>query len=429
MMSGHNAAKKAVQEGPRIKLSGSIIQVELDKEGFKTLLRVGEAVKKRHAEQTSAREQAIAAKEPPKQIPTGPAADRRERSPSFMPGPISSSSPPPPKSYISTDLSRRSSEARRTIDPRTVQDASRSRATSPSPVRDKQRSVSDNRYRRRSPELRSRRERSRSTDRSRQRARSPSRDRSQARDRSEGRDDHRYRPRSRSRSRGHRRDRDDFRDSRRYSPRRRDDSRRLQSDSRDEYHWRRSPSPDRRRDDRRRSPTPLDRSSSSADNYPLSTKAIDEYRPPYSSRFRRGVNDTDSLPRNADRRYRDLTPAASPGRSCHTPQPSDRDEERGRSRKRTPPPRTRTPSSSPSHSSQRRSGTHDRNWRRDSSGSSPSARPPLLSSVMSHKIGGRPYIFINDRDLPVRRFTSRDLGLCFKAFHPSVDSLRDAIDF
>ena len=41
-------------------------------------------------------------------------------------------------------------------------------------------------------------------------------------------------------------------------------------------------------------------------------------------------------------------------------------------------------------------------------------------SFMSHKLRGRPYIFINDRDLPVDRFSSRDLGLCFKKFHPSV---------
>jgi len=45
---------------------------------------------------------------------------------------------------------------------------------------------------------------------------------------------------------------------------------------------------------------------------------------------------------------------------------------------------------------------------------------PLLSSAISQKVGGRPYIFINDRDLPVGRFSSRDLGLCFKQFHPSV---------
>lgn len=39
---------------------------------------------------------------------------------------------------------------------------------------------------------------------------------------------------------------------------------------------------------------------------------------------------------------------------------------------------------------------------------------------MSYRLGGRPYIFISDRDLPVRRFSSRDLGLCFKTYHPSV---------
>jgi histone-lysine N-methyltransferase SETD1 len=45
---------------------------------------------------------------------------------------------------------------------------------------------------------------------------------------------------------------------------------------------------------------------------------------------------------------------------------------------------------------------------------------PLLTPSMSHRLGGRPYIFISDRDLPVRRFSSRDLGLCFKTYHPSV---------
>lgn len=40
--------------------------------------------------------------------------------------------------------------------------------------------------------------------------------------------------------------------------------------------------------------------------------------------------------------------------------------------------------------------------------------------AISQKVGGRPYIFISDCDLPVRRFSSRDLGLCFKSYHPSV---------
>ena len=400
MMSGHTAAKKAAQEGVRIKLGGTIVQVELDKDGLKTLRRMGEAVKKRHAEQAAqqaAREQAVAAKEAPllapKTIPTGPAADRRRESLStLMP-----TTPPPPTS--TPRLNSPARDSRRSIDSRTpLNDIPRSRRTSPSPIRDRTKSFSDTRFRQRSPEPRSRpRDRSRSIERSHYRARSRSRSRSRdshsrsrsrPRDWSRDREDRRYRQRSRSRSRSldRRRDRDD---SRRYSPRRR------------------SPSPDRRRDDAPRHRTD-DRSPS---------VTVDEYRPPYSTRFRPGVDSP--VPRDR----RPLTPTASPVRTRTS---TDRDDDRGRSRKRTPPPRTRGSSSdSSSPDGRRRSTNHDRERRRHKSSESRSPslsriRIPVLSPAMSNKLRGRPYVFINDRDLPVDRFSARDLGLCFKKFHPAV---------
>lgn len=417
MMSGHMSAKKAVQEGVRIKLGGTIVQVELDKDGLKTLRRMGEAVKKRHAEQAAqqaAREQAVAAKETPvptsKLIPTGPAADRRRESlPTLMQSKSNTPPPPPSTSHLNSPMP----DSRRSIDSRTpLMDISRSRRTSPSPVRDRQKSMSDSRFRPRSPEPRLRhRDRSRSIERSYPRPRSRSREsrprsRSRPRDRSRDRDDRRYRQRSRSRSRSldRRRDKDELR---RYSPRRRSISR-----GRDDYR-RRSPSPDRRRDDRRRSITPPphrqdDRSSS---------VNVDEYRPQYSSRFRPGVDSP--VPRDR----RPLTPTASPVR---TRMSSDRDDDRGRPRKRTPPPRTRMSSDSSSpDDGRRRSTNHDRERRRDNSSESQSPSPsririPVLSPAMSNKLRGRPYIFISDRDLPVGRFSARDLGLCFKKFHPAV---------
>ena len=53
MMSGHASAKKAVQDGSRIKLGGTLVQVEFDQDGLKTLRKMGEAVKKRHAVQAA----------------------------------------------------------------------------------------------------------------------------------------------------------------------------------------------------------------------------------------------------------------------------------------------------------------------------------------------------------------------------------------
>ena len=396
MMSGHNSAKKAVQEGVRIKLGGSIVQVELDKDGLKTLRRMGEAVKRRHAEQAAqqaAREQANAAKETPvptpKPIPTGPAADRRKES---IPTIIPPKPTTPPLAPSTSNLNPLARDSRRSIDSRIpTNDASRTRRTSPSPVRDRQKSTSDTRYRQRTPEPRSH-----------PRPRSRSRSRSRQRDRSRERDTHRYRHRSRSRSRSidRRRDRDD---SRRYSPRRPSPSR-----NRDD-HRRRSPSPDRRR--RSPSPPPRHRSDDRA-----SSVNIDEYRPPYFSRFRPGVDSP--VPRDR----KPLTPTASPVRNRTT---SDRDDDRGRARKRTPP-RTRTSSDSSSADGRRRSTNHDRERRRDRASSesrspSPSRiRIPVLSPAMSNKVRARPYIFVSDRDLPVGRFSSRDLGLCFKKYHPAV---------
>lgn len=50
LMSGHVSAKKAIKEATRIRLGGSIVQVELDKDGLKTMRRMGEALIKRYAE-------------------------------------------------------------------------------------------------------------------------------------------------------------------------------------------------------------------------------------------------------------------------------------------------------------------------------------------------------------------------------------------
>ena len=391
---------------------------------------MGEAVKKRHAEQAAqvaAREAATSVKDTPpiapKPIPTGPASDRREKSPPCIPAVKLSTPPPPPQQLVPPDSSRLNSDSRRSIDSRTpLNESSRSRRNSPSPTRDRQKSISDTKYRTRSPEPRSYlRDRSHSRDRSHPHStdRSRPRDPSRPRDRSRGRDDHRYRPRSRSRSLNRRRD--SRHDPRRYSPRRRSISR-----SRDDYHRRRSPSPTRRR----RSPSPPhhriseDRPGSPLDKYSHSSSSIDEYRPSYSTRFRPGIHDISPA------RKRDKTPT-SPPRRRHTPQ-SDRDEERGRPRNRSAEPRTRTPSDSQSSLDRRRSTNHhDRGRRRTPNSDSVSRSPtriPLLSSTMSHKLGGRPYIFINDSDLPVDRFSSRDLGLCFKKFHPSVLPRRSVSD-
>ena len=447
-MSGHVSAKKAVQEGVKVRLGGSFVQVELDKDGLKTVRRVGEAIKKRHAvqaAQVAAREQAekaAAAKDNPppipKSIPTGPAADRKSQTPIT---PISHPPPPPAPTNshpTPTERLRVNSDARRSIDERTpTHDSSRSRRTSPSPPRDRHKSISDSKYRGRSPDDRSRpRERSRSRervryrshsrDRSRLRDRSHPRDRSRPRSRSRGRDEYRSRRRSPSRSRSPSIDRWRGRDDRRYSPPRRSDSR-----GRDPRYRRRSPSTDRSRErdrsrDRRRSLTPRklrtldDRPPQSVtEKYPPPPpSSIDEYRPAYSSRFRPGIDDK---PPARDRTVRDLTPN-SPPRGHRTPLGSaERDDDRGRTRKRSPLPRTRTPSSSRSPIGRRRRPASSS----ESRSRSPTSGIPLLSSSVSHKLGGRPYIFISDRDLPVRTFSSRDLGLCFKKFHPSVSLLRD----
>lgn len=425
MMSGHASAKKAVQDGPRIKLGGAIVQIELDKDGLKSMRRVGEAIKKKHAEQASAKEQAAAKDATPpitKAVPTGPAADRKTSVSHDIPPPP----PPPPSShhlhYPSSDLLN--GDSRRSVDVRTpLHESSRSRRTSPSPPRSRQISHVDSRYRAKSPEDRSRhrsrsrtpsrervrlRDRSRSKERLDYRGRSRSGDRTHYRDRSQDRDGYRSRHRSRSRSTDRRRDRDD----RRYSPRRRSVSR-----SRDRRY--RSPSPYRRR----RSPSPPDHRRTSDDHSTernTSSSNIDEYRPPYSSRFRPGV-DNITPPREKDRRLRDISPSSNPNRSRRTPL-SDRDDDRGRSRKRSPAPRTRSPSVSSSPvDSRKRSTAHDRRRRDSSSNSrSPPRRIPKLSPTISQRVGGRPYIFVSDRDLPVRRFSSRDLGLCFKKYHPSV---------
>ena len=353
MMSGHAAATKAVQDGSKIKLGGAFVHVELDKDGLKTVRRVGEHMKKRLAEQAAAKEKTVI----PKPIPTGPAADRREkpRSPT-----VTAEVPPPPPKPDSSKLNdlRRQSESRTPLP-----DSSRTRQSSP-----------------------------RSHDRRKSTVEASHRGRS----RSRGRDD-RNRHRSPSPS---------------YSPDWRRDSRRYRSPSRDRdrYHRRRSPSYDRRR-----SSSPRHRKAS--DDRP-SAKEIDEYRPSYSSRFRPGVDDFSPSRRNGTR-SRDLTPDASPSRRRKSP---DRGEERGRSRRRSPLSRTRTPSDSRSPDERWRKA-HEKDRRRDSDSHSRAVSPsdvPRLPSFISHKIGGRPYIFISDRDLPVRQFSARDLGLCFKKFHPSV---------
>ena len=412
LMSGHVSAKKAVQEAGKIRLGGSFVQCELDKDGLKTIRRVGEAVKKRHAEHV-AREQAAAAQDTPpialKPIPTGPASERREKSP-----PALVVTPPPPPAlqpFIAPDHLRLNSDPRRSIDSRTsLNESSRSRRTSP-PPRNRQQSISDTKHRARSPDLRSYpRERERS------RSRPPnSPDRSRRRDRSRVREDRGYQGRSRSRSRSIDRRRDSRLDSRRYSPRRRRDSR-----SHNDYHRRRSPSPPKRhRSPSPRSHRPDDRAGSPLEKSGQSSSSIDEYRPAHSARFRQGIHDRS--PSRERKERRDLSPEPSLARS--RPPQSERDEERGRPRKRSPIPRTRTPNDSHSPLDRQRSTNHERGRRRDPS-SSP-RRLPVLSTAMSHKLGGRPYIFINDRDLPVRRFSSRDLGLCFKKFHPSVFLLHD----
>jgi hypothetical protein len=439
-MSGHVSAKKAVQEGARIRLGGSSIQIELDKDGLATVRRMGEAVKKRHAElaaQAAEREQAAAAKENPsilpKPIPTGPAAERIDRSPPAVRPLKSTTPPPPPQLLFAADHSRLNSDSRRGMDSWTpLRESSRSRRTSPSPPRGRQKSISDNRYRARSPESRSYlRGRSISRDRSNLRQHSRSRERSRSRD------DYHYRQRSRSRSRSMDRGRyrDDRYDSRRPSPRRRQRRRRSISRNRDDHHRRRSPSSDYWRDDRQRSSTPRssripdDRPSSSHDRYAASSSSIDEHRPPYSTRFRSGVDDrSPSRERVGDQRP---TSNATPPRSRRTPPPPGRDEERGRPRKRSSIPRSRTSSDSSGSVENHRSTNHDRRrgrFRSPNSESRSPVRPPHLSSFISHKLSGRPYIFINDRDLPVRRFSSRDLGMCFRKFHPSVSPAKCLIN-
>ena len=163
-MSGHVSAKKAVQEGAKVRLGGSHVQVELDQDGLKTVRRVGEAIKKRHAvqaAQVAAREQAekaAAAKDippvPPKPIPTGPAADRKSQTPIVPPSHV----PPPTTHSLSapTERLRLNSDARRSIDERTpIHESSGSRRT-PSPPRDRHKPISDSKYRGRSPDDRSR---------------------------------------------------------------------------------------------------------------------------------------------------------------------------------------------------------------------------------------------------------------------------------
>ena len=112
LMSGHVSAKKAVSEAGKIRLGGSFVQVEFDKDGLKTIRRMGEAMKKRLAEQAAqvaAREAATAVKDTspiaPKPIPTGPAGDRREKSPPFVPALKLAipPPPPPPQQFIAPD--------------------------------------------------------------------------------------------------------------------------------------------------------------------------------------------------------------------------------------------------------------------------------------------------------------------------------------
>lgn len=439
MMSGHVSAMKAVQEGARVRLGGSSVQIELDKDGLTMVRRVGEAVKKRHAElaaQAAEREQAAAAaaaataKENPsvlpKPIPTGPAAERRDKSPPAVKLPKLMT---PPQSHFPADHLRMNSDSWRGMNSWTPQrESSKNRRTSPSPPRDRQKSVSGNRYRPRSPESRSY-PRGRSDSRDRSNVRQHSRSRERSRDR----DDYHYRQQSRSRSRSvdRGRYRDDRLDSRRHSPRRR----RSISRNRDHHHRRRSPSSDYSRDDRRGSVTPRsarisdDRPSSSHDRHSASSSSVDEYHPPYSARFRQGVDDrSPSRERVGDQH---LTPNTSPPRNRRSPLLSDRDEERGRPRKRSSIPRSRISNDSSSSVDKHRSTNHERGRGRYRSPDSESRSPPRvphISSFILHKLNGRPYIFINDRDLPVRRFSSRDLGLCFRKFHPSVPPIKCLIN-
>jgi hypothetical protein len=383
MLSGHSSAKKAVQEAAKIKIGGSTVQVEFDHDGLKTVRKVGEAQSKRHAEQAAealAREQQNAPKDHtpvlPKTIPTGPAADKTKSSPASS---LAAKNATPPSAQH-LEHPRFNSDPRRSIDPRTpLNESARSRRTSMSPPRGRNLSGTDSKYRGRQ-------------DRSRSSTRSPSRGRSRSRERD---DHHRRRSRSPSRTPSRSRRRDEDRRRRSVSP------------DRDDYHRRRSPSPDSRRSRGRRSPSPDRRHSDDRRR-----TAPDEYRPPYSSRFRRGIDDVDHV--RGSKYYRDLTP--SPSSSRKSPPPSD--DERGRPRHR----QDHSLSISRSPSDQRRYSNRDRGRQRDQSYDSPSrSRETLrLSSIMTNKLDGRPYVFVSDRDLPVRQFSARDLGLCFKTYHCSV---------